>query len=113
WLARLLGDDQPFYGLQIMGEKGRRALRSVETAAAHHLEAVRQSGIHTQSALCGWSFGGYIAYEMGQQLVAAGQPPPVVILLDTHISRWEDDAPPPAGTPGPERLKAPLRRAVF
>lgn len=45
----------------------------------------------------GYSFGGFVAYEMGQQARARGIAVPIVVLLDTlhHLADW-----PPVGDDG-------------
>jgi aspartate racemase len=84
WLARLLGDDQPFYGLQMIDSaEVRRAARSIPDLAAYYLDTVRAVRPDGPIVLCGYSSGGFVAYEMARQTAARGEPPPVLVLLDT------------------------------
>ncbi|HEX2252400.1 MAG TPA: thioesterase domain-containing protein [Thermoanaerobaculia bacterium] len=84
-LARRLGPEQPFWGLQ--GPDPRHAVEppgSVEAMAGHYLEALRAAFPRGPYRLGGYSFGGYVAFEMARRLAAAGEPPAVVVLLDTR-----------------------------
>lgn len=100
-LARCLGSDQAFYGLQTPGFYEERSLySSIEDMASHYLEAVQTVMPEGPYYLGGWSLGGVIAYEMAQQLIARGQSEIHLLLLDTaawtsnegNIGVEEDDA---------------------
>lgn len=83
-LARLLGRDQPVYGLQAVGVAGEAApLDSVEALAAHYLNLMREVQPEGPYLLGGWSFGAHIAYEMAQQLQRAGDSVGLLTLIDT------------------------------
>jgi thioesterase domain-containing protein len=83
-LARCLGSDRPFYGLQTAGLYGERPLYTkIEDMAAHYIEALRNVQPDGPYFIGGWSLGGLIAYEMAQQLVAQGQKIGQLLLLDT------------------------------
>jgi thioesterase domain-containing protein/acyl carrier protein len=83
-LASCLGSDQPFYGLQTAGFYGEQApFTRIEDMASHYLEALRTIQPQGPYFLGGWSLGGFIAYEMAQQLVAQGQEVGQLLLLDT------------------------------
>ena len=85
-LARCLGPDQPFYGLQTPGLYREQALyTSVEDLAAHYIEALRVIQPEGPYFLGGYSLGGVIAYEMAQQLVARGQTVGQLLIVDTEI----------------------------
>jgi thioesterase domain-containing protein len=71
-LARLLGEDQPVFGLQPQGLDGREPfLTRVEDMAAYYLRGVREVQPHGPYCLAGYSFGGFVVFEMAQQLQAA------------------------------------------
>ena len=73
-LSRLLGPDQPFYGLQSYGlESGQMLLTTIPEMASFYLESIRSIQPTGPYRLAGWSMGALIAYEMAQQSVAAGQ----------------------------------------
>ncbi|MFI8104593.1 amino acid adenylation domain-containing protein [Streptomyces sp. NPDC086023] len=82
--ARHLPEDQPFYALQAAGaDPGTEALRSVEEIAASYVEAIRRVQPAGPYVIGGWSFGGFVAFEMARQLRAAGEEIRRLVLLDT------------------------------
>jgi thioesterase domain-containing protein/acyl carrier protein len=85
FLPKYLGKDQPFYGIFHQGEDGRPIKwKSVEDMAAHYNRVLRSARPRGPYLICGYSFGGIIAYEMAQQLTAVGEQVPVLVLLDTY-----------------------------
>jgi len=83
-LARHLGPDQPFYGLQGVGFEGEAPpQRSVEEMAAHYLRSVESLQPDGPYFLGGHSLGGWVAYEMAQQLARRGQEVALVAIIDT------------------------------
>ncbi|GAB4262774.1 MAG: type I polyketide synthase [Candidatus Promineifilaceae bacterium] len=83
-LTRYLGPDQPFYGLQAYGVDGKKPpLRSIPKMAARYIEAMRQVQPEGPYFMGGFSMGGEVAFEMAQQLTAAGEEVGLVVLLDT------------------------------
>jgi aspartate racemase len=84
-LARLLGPDQPVYGLQAKGLDGTSApLTSIKEMAAHYIAEIREVQPAGPYLLCGRSSGGLTAFEMACQLEAAGEQVAVLALLDTY-----------------------------
>ncbi|NWG12193.1 MAG: non-ribosomal peptide synthetase, partial [Acidobacteria bacterium] len=84
-LARHLGDDQPFFGLQAQGLDGRHeAHRTIEEMAAHYIAEVRVLQPEGPYYLGGSSLGGLVAYEMAQQLRMQGQAVNLLALFDTY-----------------------------
>jgi amino acid adenylation domain-containing protein len=92
-LARLIGDDRPFYGLQSRGLYGGVApLRTVEAMASHYLAELREVQPHGPYHFAGYCFGALVAFEMAQRMLAEGE---TVVLLATFngpspiwIRRW-------------------------
>lgn len=83
-LARLIGTDQPFYGLQAQGLDGKLpVLNRVEDMAVHYIKDLHIAQSEGPYYLGGYSFGGMVALEMAHRLRAAGHQVPLVILLDT------------------------------
>ena len=78
-LARLLGTQRPFYGLNAPVNE---PLTKIEEMAARYVEAVRAVQPEGPYLLGGWSMGGLIAYEMAQQLRARGQGVALLALID-------------------------------
>jgi acyl-CoA synthetase (AMP-forming)/AMP-acid ligase II/thioesterase domain-containing protein/acyl carrier protein len=83
-LARLMGEAQPFYGIQCRGldREGVPFIR-IEEMATYYIQEIK--GIQPEGPyyLGGYSFGGRVAYVMAQQLHAAGEEVAFLALLDT------------------------------
>ncbi|TWU57198.1 type I polyketide synthase [Rubripirellula reticaptiva] len=98
YLAKRLGDDQPVYGIQAKGLIGDDAPhRTFADMARDYLHEVRLIQPEGPYFIGGFSGGGVSAYEMAQQLTAAGQEVAFVALLDTpavhHMKlTWIDKA---------------------
>ncbi|WP_199351108.1 non-ribosomal peptide synthase/polyketide synthase [Haliangium ochraceum] len=87
-LARSLGGERPIYGLQARGLDGVSTPHdSVEDMAACYVEALRTVQPHGPYALAGHSFGSWVAFEMAQQLVRAGEEIAIVAIFNTPIPR--------------------------
>jgi amino acid adenylation domain-containing protein len=83
-LARLLGPDQPFYGLQSRGLDGlEEPLTRIEDITAEFLREIREVQPDGPYYLVGMCMGGVVAYEMAQQLRAVGQQIGLLALLET------------------------------
>jgi amino acid adenylation domain-containing protein len=105
-LARHLGPDQPFYGVQAKGLDGRQPVNSsIETMAIDYIEEIRRLQPHGPYLLGGYCMGGSIAYEVARRLEAEGEPVGLVALFDTQ-STWLE----PTGT---QRLRHAWERLAF
>jgi thioesterase domain-containing protein/acyl carrier protein len=83
-LARHLGSDQPFYGLQARGLDGEQMPHTqVEDMAAYYIEALQTVQPQGPYLLGGHSFGSYVAFEMALQLLHQGQEVALLAILDT------------------------------
>jgi aspartate racemase len=83
-LARLLGPDQPFYGLQAKGLDGKSEPQtSIKEMAAHYIKELREIQPAGPYLLGGRSSGGTIAFEMAGQLEATGEEVSLLALFDT------------------------------
>lgn len=85
-LCRVLEPGYPIWALPV-DQALRAGSPTVEETAARYLERVERSG-QLPGVVCGWSFGGVVAYEMGRQSAASGRPLPVM-LLDAVLSPRE------------------------
>ncbi len=82
-LARHLGSEQPFYGLQPIGIDGEQIPHTqIEDMASAYIEALRLVQPQGPYYLGGWSFGGLVAFEMAQQLQTKHQVA-LLVMLDT------------------------------
>jgi amino acid adenylation domain-containing protein len=88
FMSRDLGKDQPFWGFFHQGEDGH-PLRytEVEDIAAHFIRELKQVRPEGPYLLCGFSFGGMVAYEMAQQLKRDGDQVLMLALLDTYAPK--------------------------
>lgn len=84
-LARRLGNDRPFYGLQAKGlTKGCSPHTRIEEMAAFYIEALRLVQPEGPYLLGGWSMGAIVAFEMAQQIEALGQSVSLLALIDSR-----------------------------
>lgn len=83
-LARHLGPEQPFYGLQSPGLNGeQKPLTRIEEMATHYIEALQTIQPQGPYYLGGWSLGGFVAFEMAQQLLKLGHEIALLALIDS------------------------------
>ncbi|HEY9738389.1 MAG TPA: thioesterase domain-containing protein, partial [Trichocoleus sp.] len=90
-LAQQLAPEQPVYGLQAPQVGGKAVFHaSIEQMATPYLEEIRARQPQGPYFLCGYSFGGLIAYEVAQQLMEQGQTIELLALIDTYNTsqRW-------------------------
>jgi len=93
-LSRELGKDQPFYGIQALGLDGKsRPHTKVEEMATFYIDAMKRVQPKGPYAICGHSLGGWVVYEMAQQLYRKGEEACFVGVIDTPmpISKRDDD----------------------
>jgi len=87
-LAEALTAPEPIYAIKPRGlEEGETPCGSIAELAAYGIAALRQVRPHGPYRLVGYSAGGLVALEMAQQLTAAGEGVPLIVLLDTLPSR--------------------------
>jgi amino acid adenylation domain-containing protein len=86
-LSRAFTDDRPIYAIETRGtNRNFEILETIEDMAGAYLEEVRRIQPSGPYYLCGYSFGGVIAFEMARQLREAGHELGMVGLIDT--SEW-------------------------
>jgi amino acid adenylation domain-containing protein len=85
-IATLLRRERPIYGLQPHGLDGQqKPLDNLTAIASAYVEEVRRTQPHGPYYLGGVCLGGVLAYEMAQQLRAAGEEVAAVILIDSYL----------------------------
>nr|WP_078891348.1 non-ribosomal peptide synthetase [Streptomyces sp. NRRL S-350] len=83
-LAAALPDHVGVLGVQSPGiNPGETPLPTIEAMAEHYLSLVEPRPDESL-VLCGLSYGGLVAHEMGRRLALAGHTRLSVVLLDTH-----------------------------
>ncbi|MEA5516374.1 non-ribosomal peptide synthetase [Nodularia sp. UHCC 0506] len=84
-LARCLGSEQPFYGLQAPGLYGEREpYTCIEDMAGHYIATLRLVQPEGPYLLAGWSMGSFVAFEMANQLQQQGLTVELLCLFDNR-----------------------------
>jgi thioesterase domain-containing protein len=85
-LAHALGSSQPFYGFQSPGLTDKQpSLNDITTMASCYLDSLRAVQPQGPYLLGGWSMGGIVAFEMGQQLIQSGESVAALVLMDSRL----------------------------
>lgn len=88
-LARLLGNDQPFYAIQAAGLEGEQEpFSTIEEMANHYIKELRVMEQEGPYIIGGWSFGGIVAFEMANQLQKECQETTVILLDSYRYNDW-------------------------
>ncbi len=104
-LARHLGPDQPFYGLQAQGLDGISSpLCRFEDMAAHYVKEIRAVQPHGPYYIGGWCIGGYVALEMARHLQAEHEEAALVVMVESLHPDY------PKYPPGTSRFRHSLFR---
>ncbi len=83
-LAEHLGDNLPVYGLTSPGVYGEAIPPTVEEVSQRFIEDIREFRPHGPYLLIGYCSGGTIAFEVAQQLIAAGEQVALVAGIETY-----------------------------
>jgi amino acid adenylation domain-containing protein len=87
-LARRLGPDQPFYGLQARGLDGNSSPHTrIEDMAEDYLKEIRAFQPNGPYCLGGYCMGGNIAFEIARRLEERGAEVALLALFDTQF-QW-------------------------
>jgi len=85
-LAKHLGEDQPFYGLEHAGMDADTEIHTdVREMARHHIAELTKVQAEGPYYIGGMCFGGMVAYEIAHQLVAKGQEVAFLGVLDSSF----------------------------
>jgi thioesterase domain-containing protein len=91
-MSRLVPDSQPVYGIRSRGLYGDERLpASLVDMATEYVGEIRAIQPNGPYVVGGWSLGGVIAFEVAQQLHAAGEKVDNLFMLDTSVPSGEDD----------------------
>ncbi len=82
-LLPYLSPEQPVYGLQAQGLDGvEEAIDDIKLMARNYLREIQTIQPHGPYILAGYSFGGFVAYEIAQQLQQTGEGVAALIFFD-------------------------------
>ncbi len=85
-LAQNFGHEIPVYGLQPLGLDGQTMPHfRIEAMATHYIQAIRSMQPEGPYYLGGRCFGGIVAFEMAQQLIAQSEQVAYLGILDTLL----------------------------
>jgi acyl-CoA synthetase (AMP-forming)/AMP-acid ligase II/thioesterase domain-containing protein/NAD(P)-dependent dehydrogenase (short-subunit alcohol dehydrogenase family)/acyl carrier protein len=83
-IALRLGSEQPVYALQPIGLDRRQPPHTrIEDMASHYIKEIKTIQPNGPYFLAGWSFGGFVVYEMAQQLHRQGEKVGLLGMIDT------------------------------
>lgn len=78
-------ETQPLYGVQAIGlTKPVEIPGTVEGIAAYHIKEILRVTPNGPYAVAGYSYGGFIAYEIAKQLIHAGKTVKFIGMIDTN-----------------------------
>jgi thioesterase domain-containing protein len=85
-LSRLLPADRGVFGFQALGLTTRnQPLSSIEEMAAYYVGQMKLVNPTGPYLLCGWSLGGYVAFEMARQILMTGGKVSFLGIVDSEI----------------------------
>jgi acetoacetyl-CoA synthetase len=93
-LCRRIRSDGPVYAIRALGLDGScQPLETIDAMANAYIQAIRTLQERGPYRLCGYSFGGLIAFEMARHLCRTGEATRPLILIDTTVDerywpRW-------------------------
>ncbi len=94
-LGNHLDPDRPIYAMQAKGLDGQSELSTtIEEMASDYISEIRKNQPQGPYAIFGFSLGGFIAYEMGRQLIAQGQEVAFLGVIDTVTTFASENHPP-------------------
>jgi thioesterase domain-containing protein/acyl carrier protein len=97
-LANFIGEEQPFFGLQAVGQDGSMPYDlSIEAMASRYVDVMRSQQPNGPYRIGGYCFGGVVAFEMARQLEKLGEHVSVLAIfeggmadtMDTRVSLFE------------------------
>lgn len=93
-LARFIDEAQPVYGFQPLGINGKDTPHSsIEEMAEYYVSLMLRHNPDGPYLIGGFSFGGYVAFEMGKQLLTMGKKASKIMVFDTPVEHIIDGLP--------------------
>ncbi|MDX6559807.1 MAG: hypothetical protein QOF72_2856, partial [Blastocatellia bacterium] len=86
-----LPQNQPVYGLQPPALIGTHEFETIEETACYYIQRLRHSQPSGPYFLCGFCFGGLVAFEMAQQLHTLGEQVGFLGILDYRLNADEPE----------------------
>jgi len=83
-LSEALGSDYPFYAFQAKGVDGKSIPLEFDEIVDHYISCIRIAQPEGPYIIGGYSFGGYISYEIAQRLHKQGEEITELIIFDTY-----------------------------
>lgn len=90
-LTAFLPDSQPVYAIDLDSLWGVKQEFTIEQLARFYLDLIRKIQRIGPYYLCGYSFGGLVAYEMAMRLIDEGDSVSLMALLDTPNPALKSD----------------------
>ncbi|GGZ27237.1 hypothetical protein GCM10007049_20010 [Echinicola pacifica] len=86
--------EQPLYGLQAKGLNGIDSPNiGIENIAKHYVNEIIQHNPEGPYQIGGYSFGGYVAFEMAKQFIQRGKTVQNLIIFDTNVDQDDELVP--------------------
>lgn len=80
-LVKCLGNDYPVYGIQLTEKISKFNIKELSNEYRKEIESIIPNGPYL---LCGFSFGGLLAFEIASQLSKVGKQVDLLALLDSY-----------------------------
>jgi acyl carrier protein len=89
-VSLLLGPDQPVYGFHAAMPDANQEMESIPDRAERFVRELRLFQPHGPYYLVGFCSGGFVAFEMAQQLTASGQTVELLGLIECYDDRYPE-----------------------
>ncbi len=106
-VAKHMDQDQPVFGFQAKAPETNGEAPTMQQIAADYIQQMLKHNHGGNVALAGYSYGGYIAYEMACQLAAIGKPVKMLGMFDVYAYTKEESG------PNADKQKGGLPKAMF
>ena len=90
-VARSMSEEQPVFGFQPRGTDGKSdPLTTIGAIAGYYIDAILQHNPQGPYAILGYSFGGYVAFEMAKQLKQLNREVSLLGIIDADARLAEN-----------------------